>query len=224
MSVCQCDGLNDAPRPFALAPFEEDDTMGRFQTFMRCYRKVDRKLKRWCRENRRLLAKRGQKILERCVDARQTKKEKENVQPFAYKPKNCNAMYNDVLADPSYIAWVCQCNASKLYNVGQGVSLFNLDVSHLDVVEELKQMKKCNLESVENLSNVCKNSPGDFETLSRHVMQACCKRVRSGSNNSKFQCVEAVLEPVNDLKGMMERYVHKNLDTAEKVFEYIRTG
>lgn len=117
-----------------------------------------------------------------------------------YNADSCRAAFVRVQASRRSDSWLCECVQEGLqgnYDVIPGLAEFITKGSPDALEAEWRSLDDCTSSAARQLEEVCRTSPGEFEILALHLLQACCKRARVAFD-SKFEC--SVIVP-DDLRA-----------------------
>lgn len=218
--VCVCPWKN-GPKPFRAiglasiqAPPPGHDTQGRGLATARCAARATPRLTHLCRANATAFEHAATRTLTRCISHEPlTCKERRLRGPFirTYNTDSCRADFVNLVGGGRRSgSWLCECqqrfdvlpNGAEFitrYDVLPGVAEFITKGTREATNEEWALLDACTGPASIQLKEVCAASPGDFEILSLHLLQACCKRVRVAFK-SKFECAVVVPDDLRAFK------------------------
>lgn len=177
------------------APSTEESSTGRMARTVRCFDRAvsqDDRLVNCCDRPRRWESL-GATAVSECIAS--AARDDDVEKPFKYNMKQCTAVFAS--SSPMSAVWVCKCKqprpAGKIpFEIAVGRAEFSINMSPTSGREEVAFVKRCTRASFNDLRRVCRNTPGNFETLALQLMQACCKRARNKFPEAKLNCASIV--------------------------------
>lgn len=205
--VCDClnsEGMFEAAaRTQVDAPKSQLDTDARATAFLRCTSSEKQRLLHTCLRDRRAFERQAQHVLSRCLHAEPSSQDLQLKGPFMYNPSTCQSRFVRFIGANTGGVWICRCpqeDREEGFQVVSGRAQFLTDVSPIGSVEEVSFLQNCTGRTNKNqLQQVCRQSPGDFELLGLQLLQVCCKRARTRFD-AKFRCAAIVPGDVTPLK------------------------
>lgn len=192
--ACVCRQLLSRRNALALAtvnaPMNESDTVGRGIRIARCAEHSAARLTEVCSRDPAAFVDHGVRVLNQCIHEPLSPEEEALDQPFTYDKSNCTARFarlNDPASSRVSGSWLCECVQGPGYDVISGIAEYFTRGDPETSIAEWQRIRECTEIAEQQLREVCFESPGDFEILSFHLLQACCKRDRVDSN-TKFEC------------------------------------
>lgn len=202
--VCDCRKDPSAPLiPAARAevdsPTGRHDTLGRNNAFFRCTRHDNPRLNRICLHRPHRFQKVATRVMHHCTKTTLTPREMMQNGPFRFSTRRCEIIFITSFVPQTAALSICKCEIMPNVNVVVGRGIAFTARAPIDPVVESKIIKRCIASTRAQLTDVCLNVPGDFEILSLHILQTCCKRARRLSN-SKLDCAAIVPDDLSGLK------------------------
>lgn len=186
---------NVIARAQGKAPSTEESSTGRMARTVSCFDRAvaeDDRLANCCHRPRRW-ERLGSAAVSECIAS--AGRDDDAKKSFKYSKKDCTAVFASYSA--SGAVWVCICKqprpADKFpFDIAVGRAQFSIDISPTSGKDEVAFVKRCTRKSFNDLRRVCRNTPGNFETLALQLMQACCKRARRKFPDAKLDCAAIV--------------------------------
>lgn len=136
--------------------------------------------------------------LRTCLQVRPSKDDLKEKGRFRFSRKLCRSQFVPFLSRKVGGVWLCLCD-QPTFQVVSGRAQFLTNAAPTSPREEVRIISSCTIGVKDQLEDVCRNAPGDFELLALQLLQVCCKRARVFSN-AKFQCAAAVPDDATPLK------------------------
>lgn len=116
---------------------------------------------------------------------------------FQYDRGDCSAVFATLKAAKVAAVWVCFCDQPRAagalaFEIVVGRAQFVVERSPTSPVGEVAFVKRCTRSAFPDIRRVCRETPGQFNRLSEHWMQTCCKRARRLFKDDKFECAAIV--------------------------------
>lgn len=197
ITICDCKRENS----------EMTDVVARTQVFIpgnltnaqaaatrRCFEQDIPALRHTCEDRRAHFIDDATHTLERCLKEEPNAEEMTSqAGTFGFSRDNCNARFERVIQSENTNVWLCTCPQDAAnYRISIARAQYFSDNSPTTPIEEIAFVDQCTSQNLEQLSGVCKQNPGAFETVALQLMETCCKRFRQQFPVSKLACDEVV--------------------------------
>ena len=192
--VYTCDCRKNVDMPFkavgraSIPAFKPRlDTIGRNNAFLRCQTAFRRELEHICFDETPSFPEAAERVLKRCINEPMTEKEMLQTRRFKFSTDKCEAGVIVFPPGPATVTF-CACKIAKRTFVVPGRGAALIVSSPFKRTKELQLIRGCIRTKTKQLQKVCNNSPEDFEVLSLHLLEACCKRIRKMFDIAKLEC------------------------------------
>lgn len=204
--VWKCEQLNEkTDRVSAVGLIETSidpaiHTGGRAAATIRCAESYRHHLTRVCEQGEKQFMTRAQHLLQQCLTTPITAAERKLEKTFTFNKDRCAATFRTAFFGGFESVWLCGCQETEGFFVAAGRARLVTTGAPRAVKKELNFLEICTANAKPQLSQVCQNTPEDFELLALQLMQVCCKRARVNFDKKKFECEAAVPSDVSGLK------------------------
>lgn len=179
------------------APPTDQTSTARVSRTVSCFEAAiakDRRLSNCCDHPRRW-EHLGLRAMRECISS--TARPGEKPTPVKYSRKECTAVFAGLFSEETAAVWLCLCSQPKLvsrlrFDIVPGRAQYTIKKSPTSPAGEVSFIQRCSRSSFQQLRRVCRETPGNFDTLSLQLMQTCCKRARTIFKDDKLECAAII--------------------------------